>query len=98
MSLSQRLGQGDSDKAKSFPDLSKLTEELNPRYEQPVASDNSIKNQVLETLIQSLGQQLYSGQVEEDVLEQHVYEAIASVISSSQRSLTSYDRAELVQN
>ena len=98
MSLSRRLGQEDSDNAKSFPDLSKLSEELNPRFEPPVSSDTSIKNQVLETLIQSLGQQLYSGQVEEEVLEQHVYEAIASVISASQRSLTSYDRAELVQN
>ena len=98
MSLSQRLGQGDSDKAKSFPDLGKLSEELNPRYEQVQNSDSSLKNQVLETLIQSLGQQLYSGQIEEKVLEQNVYEAITSVIAASQRSLTSYDRAELVQN
>lgn len=98
MSLSERLGQGDSENARSFPDLSKLSEELNPRFEQPITSDDSIKTQVLETLIQSLGQQLYSGQVEEEILEQHVYEAIASVISASQRSLTSYDRAELVQN
>ena len=98
MSLSERLGQGDSENARSFPDLSKLSEELNPRFEQPQTSDVSIKTQVLETLIQSLGQQLYSGQVEEEILEQHVYEAIASVISASQRSLTSYDRAELVQN
>lgn len=98
MSLSHRLGQGNSENAKSFPDLSKMSEELNPRQEEPSISDDSIKNQVLETLIQSLGQQLYSGQVEEDILEQHVYEAIASVISASQRSLTSYDRAELVQN
>lgn len=98
MSLSQRLGQGDPDKAKSFPDLGKMSEELNPRSETPVSEESSLKNQVLETLIQSLGQQLYSGQVEEKVLEQHVYEAIASVIAASQRSLTSYDRAELVQN
>ena len=98
MSLSQRLGQGDSENAKSFPDLSKLSEELNPRSEQSSNSDTTLKNQVLETLIQSLGQQLYSGQVEEKVLEQNVYEAITSVISASQRSLTSYDRAELVQN
>ena len=98
MSLSQRLGQNDSENAKSFPDLAKLTEELSPRVETSNQSDPSIKNQVLETLIQSLGQQLYSGQVDEKVLEQHVYEAIASVISASQRSLTSYDRAELVQN
>lgn len=98
MSLSQRLGQGDPDKAKSFPDLGKMSEELNPRFEAPVSEESSLKNHVLETLIQSLGQQLYSGQVEEKVLEQHVYEAIASVIAASQRSLTSYDRAELVQN
>lgn len=98
MSLSQRLGQGDPDKAKSFPDLGKMSEELSPRFEAPISEESSLKNQVLETLIQSLGQQLYSGQVEEKVLEQHVYEAIASVIAASQRSLTSYDRAELVQN
>lgn len=98
MSLSERLGQGDSENARSFPDLSKLSEELNPRFEPPATSDDTLKSQVLETLIQSLGQQLYSGQVEEEILEQHVYEAIASVISASQRSLTSYDRAELVQN
>ena len=98
MSLSQRLGQGDPEKAKSFPDLGKMSEELSPRFEAPVSEESSLKNQVLETLIQSLGQQLYSGQVEEKVLEQHVYEAIASVIAASQRSLTSYDRAELVQN
>jgi pilus assembly protein CpaF len=98
MSLSQRLGQGDPEKAKSFPDLGKMSEELSPRFEAPISEESSLKNQVLETLIQSLGQQLYSGQVEEKVLEQHVYEAIASVIAASQRSLTSYDRAELVQN
>jgi pilus assembly protein CpaF len=98
MSLSKRLGQNDAENTKSFPDLSKFTEDLNPRHDKPTISDDDIKNQVLETLIQSLGQQLYSGQVEEDVLSQHVYEAIASVIAASQRSLTSYDRAELVQN
>lgn len=98
MSLSKRLGQGDSDNARSFPDLSRLSEELNPKIEPPLETESSLKNQVLETLIQSLGQQLYSGQVDEKLLEQHVYEAIATVISASQKSLTSYDRAELAQN
>ena len=69
MSLSKRLGQNDSENAKSFPDLAKLTEELRPRIEATNQNDPSIKNQVLETLIQSLGQQLYSGQVDEKVLE-----------------------------
>ena len=57
MSLSERLGQGDSENARSFPDLSKLSEELNPRFEPPATSDDTLKSQVLETLIQSLGQQ-----------------------------------------
>ncbi len=57
----------------------------------------SLRTQVLEQLIHSLGQQLYSDQIDKLVLEQHVYEAIAFVFSSSQRSLNSYDRATLVQ-
>jgi pilus assembly protein CpaF len=98
MGLAKRLGQADSEKAKSFPDIEQLSSELNPHFETPDEEDLDLKNQVLETLIQSIGQQLYSGQVEEKVLEQNVYEAIASVIAASQKSLTSYDRAELAQN
>ncbi|MFM8448343.1 MAG: CpaF family protein, partial [Candidatus Nanopelagicaceae bacterium] len=46
----------------------------------------------------TMGQLLYSAQIDENTLEQHVYEAIAVVITESQKSLTVYDRAELVQN
>lgn len=100
MTLSSRLGQGDQSKAKSFPDISKYTSEVTAQEsatESKVDRDE-LKTRVLETLIQSLGQQLYSGQVEQAILEQHVYEAIAVVISSSQMTMTSYERAELVQN
>ena len=98
MTLAARLGHGDQSKAKAFPDIAKFTDEL-PQVEVEVSQDQEhLKSQVLEALIQSLGQQLYSGQVEQAVLEQHVYEAIALVISTSQISMTSYDRAGLVQN
>jgi pilus assembly protein CpaF len=98
MTLSARLGQAEQGKAKSFPDIAKLTEELPQQEVEQSDEQDIIKSQVLETLIQSLGQQLYSGQVEQSVLEQHVYEAIALVISKSSMSMTSYDRAGLVQN
>jgi pilus assembly protein CpaF len=98
MTLSARLGQGDQSKAKAFPDIAKLTDELPQHEVEQTFDQDTLKSQVLEALIQSLGQQLYSGQVEQSILEQHVYEAIALVISSSQMSMTSYDRAGLVQN
>lgn len=96
MSLSKRLQPGDSTEAKSFPNIETLRERIETL---PIEEDDDqyLKIQVLEKLIQSLGQQLYSGQIEDAVLEQHVYEAIADVFSLSQRSLTSYDRATLVQ-
>jgi pilus assembly protein CpaF len=98
MTLSSRLGQGDISKAKAFPDVSRFKDEINSHEQEFSVNEEEIKTQVLEALIQSLGQQLYSGQVEQTVLEQHVYEAIALVISSSQMTMTSYERAELVQN
>ena len=98
MSLAKRLGQSDAENAKSFPAIEQFSEEFAPNLETDLDDQEDIKDRVLESLLQSLGQQLYSGQVDEKVLEQNVYEAIASVISASQRSLTSYDRAELAQN
>jgi pilus assembly protein CpaF len=98
MTLSARLGQGDQSKARAFPNIEKMADELPPVEVDATQERELLKAQVLETLIQSLGQQLYSGQVDQSVLEQHVYEAIANVISGSQMSLTSYDRASLVQN
>lgn len=96
MSLSERLQQGNSEEAKSFPHVGNLGEKIETTTLEE--DDNlTLKSQVLEKLIQSLGQQLYSGQIDDLVLEQHVYEAIADVFTSSQRSLNSYDRATLVQ-
>ena len=48
-------------------------------------------------LLQSLGAQLYSGQLEPSILEKSAYEAIASAMSASEKSLTSLDRATLAQ-
>ena len=96
MSLSDRLRQGDSLDAKAFPNIGNLSKTIDTTSNSE--EDNLyLRTQVLERLIHSLGQQLYSGQIDNLVLEQHVYEAIADVFSSSQRSLNSYDRATLVQ-
>ena len=96
MSLSDRLRQGDSLDAKASPNNGNLSKTIVTTSNDE--EDNLyLRTQVLERLIHSLGQQLYSGQIDNLVLEQHVYEAIADVFSSSQRSLNSYDRATLVQ-
>ena len=96
MSLSDRLRQGDSLDTKVSPNIGNLSKAIVTTSNDE--EDNLyLRTQVLERLIHSLGQQLYSGQIDNLVLEQHVYEAIADVFSSSQRSLNSYDRATLVQ-
>lgn len=96
MSLSERLQKGNPVDAKPYPNVGGLSEKIEVIN---IEEENShaLKSQVLEKLIQSLGQQLYSGQIDDLVLEQHVYEAIAEVFSQSERSLNSYDRATLVQ-
>lgn len=98
MTLSSRLGKGNQAQAKSFPDIAKFTEDLPEHPQSEQVNRDDLKSKVLEALIQSLGQQLYSGQVEQTLLEQHVYEAITKVMHSSEVSLTSFDRAEIVQN
>ncbi|MFM8340593.1 MAG: hypothetical protein ACKN9F_00065 [Methylomonas sp.] len=59
MSLSKRLGQTDSEHAKSFPDLSKFTEDAAPSVDIGETVDVSLKSQVLEKLLQTMGQLLY---------------------------------------
>ena len=96
MSLSERLQHGNPVDAKPYPNVGGLSEKIEV-FNIEEEDSHALKSQVLEKLIQSLGQQLYSGQIDDLVLEQHVYEAIAEVFSQSERSLNSYDRATLVQ-
>ena len=56
-----------------------------------------IKDDVYELLLERLGAQLYESQIEASLLEKQVYEAIAEVIERADLTLTSFDRANLVQ-
>lgn len=96
MSLSSRLGLHEDLEANAFPHIGLRRDEITNSY----STDNegvALRNRVVEILLQSLGTQLYSGQIDPAIIEKSAYEAIASAISSSDKSLTSLDRATLAQ-
>ncbi|MCX6434040.1 MAG: CpaF family protein, partial [Actinobacteria bacterium] len=57
----------------------------------------ALKHDVHDTLMQSLGQQAYAGQMEQGVLEESVFAAIQSAMSKSRRPLSTADRARITQ-
>ena len=57
----------------------------------------SLKHEVHEYLMQSLGQQAYDGQVDQRLLEENVFTAIQTVLSKSKRPLSTGDRARITQ-
>jgi pilus assembly protein CpaF len=57
----------------------------------------ALKHDVHETLMQSLGQQAYAGQMEQGLLEESVYSAIQTAMGKSKRPLSTQDRARISQ-
>ena len=57
----------------------------------------SLKHDVHENLMQSLGQQAYAGQMEQRLLEENVFNAIQKVLAKSDRPLSATDRAKITQ-
>ena len=57
----------------------------------------SFKHEVHDSLMQSLGQQAYAGQMEQRLLEENVFNAIQSVLAKSKRPLSTSDRARISQ-
>lgn len=56
-----------------------------------------LKHEVHESLMSSMGQQVYAGQLEQRVLEQNVFDSIQSVLAKSMRPLSTIDRARISQ-
>ncbi|MSW80656.1 MAG: CpaF family protein [Actinobacteria bacterium] len=56
-----------------------------------------LKQEVQDYLMDSMGQQLYSGRIDAERLERLVYEAIQSILVSNPRPLSGGDRARIVQ-
>ncbi len=57
----------------------------------------AFKHEVHESLMQSLGQQAYDGQMEQRVLEEHVFNAIQTVLNKAKKPLSTGDRARISQ-
>ena len=56
-----------------------------------------VKDSVHERLLDRLGPQLYDGELDSSELETLVYEVIADELDESSMTLSSFDRANLVQ-
>lgn len=94
MSLSGRLDRADAQNAKDYLNAPSLRDTA----VISMVSDNSeLKDKVQSQLMQVIGQQAYSGQIEPALLERMAYEAIAEVLRTADRPFTGVDRARLVQ-
>ena len=91
MSLAQRLGQASIELASP----SRISEEVSA-YEY-LSEQMLLKQEVQDHLMDSMGQQLYSGRIDAERLERLVYEAIQSILASNPRPLSGGDRARIVQ-
>lgn len=96
MSLSKRLGLNEDVETNAFPHIGVRRDEIN-NSEAIDQEGTQLRSKVIEILLQNLGSQLYSGQIDSSLVEKSAYEAIATALSSSDRSLTSLDRATLAQ-
>ncbi|CAB4968543.1 unannotated protein [freshwater metagenome] len=91
MSLAQRLGQASIELASPARGLEEVS-----AYEY-LSEQMLLKQEVQDYLMDSMGQQLYSGRIDAERLERLVYEAIQSILVSNPRPLSGGDRARIVQ-
>ena len=91
MSLAQRLGQASIELASPSRGLEEIS-----AYEY-LSEQMLLKQEVQDYLMDSMGQQLYSGRIDAERLERLVYEAIQSILVSNPRPLSGGDRARIVQ-
>jgi pilus assembly protein CpaF len=91
MGLAERLGQA----AISLPDSSNGGVTV-PTRDQTL-DQVTLKREVQDWLVQSIGQDLYAGRIDAGRLERLVFEAIQEVLARNPRPLSGVDRARLVQ-
>jgi hypothetical protein len=94
-SLSDRLNPSNSYETVAFP----KTASLNSFFSNQDQSQEviRIKSEVNTQLINSLGIQVYEGSIDTGVLERKTFEAISRAILSSEITLSTSERAALVQ-
>lgn len=91
MGLADRLGQAGLE-TRGHPRISSNGHLAEYRVEQ-----SELKREVQETLMDSMGSELFSGVVDAATLEKLVFEAIQTVLSRNPRPLSGGDRARIVQ-
>ena len=91
MSLAERLGQASIELASPVRQAEEIT-----AYEY-LSEQTVLKQEVQDHLMDSMGQQLYSGRIDAERLEKLVYEAIQAMLAKNPRPLSGGDRARIVQ-
>lgn len=91
MGLAERLGQASIE-------IKGPTRSLEQEAGFEYRSEHSeLKQEVQDYLVESMGQQIYSGTIEQARLEKMVFEAIQAVLAANPRPLSGGDRARIVQ-
>lgn len=93
--LSNRLNLEGSEETKAFPNIPSLGTLFSDQSQS--AEISRIKLEVNNQLINSLGSQVYEGNIENRVLERKTFEAISRAILSSNITLSAVQRAALMQ-
>jgi pilus assembly protein CpaF len=97
MSLSKRLGNTPADQeGQAYPFIGETREKISTKAEVGI-DEEQLKQRVNEELFQALGSELYSGSIETIELEKMLYETLTRVVQEEKLSITSIDRANLVQ-
>lgn len=93
--LSDRLGSDGASGSKSFPSVQGLSNFFSSSDQSEEI--NKIKLDVNNHLINSLGSQIYEGNIDHRVLERKTFEAISRAILASDMTLSTVQRAALMQ-
>lgn len=97
MSLSKRLGKDLAGPGQSYPYIgenrTKIAPEALPKLDQEV-----LKARVNENLFQTIGPEIYSGIISAMELEKILYDNVTGVVEEENLSLTSLERASLIQS
>ena len=98
MSLSKRLSKdsGSSD-GQSYPFIGNSREKLNVGVGDGI-DEEGIKSKVNEELFKTFGSDLYSTTISHQDLERMLYETFTKVVGELELSITSFDRAKLIQS
>jgi len=98
MSLSKKLNKDLVDNpGQSYPYIGSSRDKFSTNVKDEV-DEELLKQRVNEELFSAFGSELYSGSISIEDLEKSLYEILTSVVEEENLTITSFDRANLIQS